>query len=164
MSPFDAAVRSRGFRFIRYVDDLLLIAQPAQFHQHARILLDELHRFGWVVRVEKCELEPEPVIEFSGHLIDVPANRLHVTATRRRNLVRRVRHRINSGRWCLKTAQRLLGTLQFTTVAVPMLQSYLADLYSAMPRHRPAFEQVPLHEHEITALRHCIRLVQLQQG
>ena len=73
----------RGIRIHQYLDDWLVRAKSHPVClQHTRNLLKICQDLGWLVNMEKSELEPKQVFDFVGYQFDLEAGRVRPTPDR----------------------------------------------------------------------------------
>ena len=62
----------KGIRIHQYLEDWLVIAKSRQIClQHTWILVQMCQNLGWLVNIEKSELEPRQVLDFVGYQFDL---------------------------------------------------------------------------------------------
>ena len=65
--------QSRGIRIHQYLDDWLIRAPTKEScHQGTQSLLAHCPELGWIVNLQKSELEPKQTFEFVGYKYDLP--------------------------------------------------------------------------------------------
>ena len=70
----------KGIRIHQYLDDWLVRAKSHQVClQHTKDLLKLCQDLGWIVNLEKSELEPKQVFDFVGYQFDLKAGRVRPT-------------------------------------------------------------------------------------
>ena len=73
----------RGIRIHQYLDDWLVRARSQQIClQHTQILVKMCQKLGWLVNLEKSELEPKQVFDFVGYQFDLRSGRVRPTPDR----------------------------------------------------------------------------------
>ena len=93
----DIPIQSSAFRSVhstlgvhsssKYLDDWLVRASSHRVClQHTQILMRMCQRLGWLVNVEKSELEPKQVFDFVGYQYDLRSGRVRPTPDRWQNL------------------------------------------------------------------------------
>lgn len=65
-----AFLRENGIRHILYVDDILILAQPANIVDHRDFVLQTFEELGFSINYEKCCLDPGSRCSFIGYIID----------------------------------------------------------------------------------------------
>ena len=67
----------RGIRIHQYLDDWLVRARSQHLClQHTQILVKMRQDLGWLVNIEKSELEPKQVFDFVGYQFDLRSGRV----------------------------------------------------------------------------------------
>ena len=70
----------KGIRIHQYLDDWLVRARSQETClQHTQILVKMCQDLGWLVNLEKSELEPKQVFDFVGYRFDVRSGRVRPT-------------------------------------------------------------------------------------
>ena len=73
----------KGIRIHQYLDDWLVRAGSYQVClQHTQELVQICQRLGWIVNLEKSELEPKQIFNFVGYQFDLKAGRVRPTPDR----------------------------------------------------------------------------------
>ena len=73
----------KGIRIHQYLDDWLVRARSHQVClQHTQELVKMCQDLGWLVNVEKSELEPKQVFDFVGYQFDLRSGRVRPTPDR----------------------------------------------------------------------------------
>ena len=77
----------KGIRIHQYLDDWLVRATSHQVClQHTQELVKICQELGWLVNLEKSELEPKQIFDFVGYQFDLRAGRVWPTLDRWQNL------------------------------------------------------------------------------
>ena len=77
----------KGIRIHQYLDDWLMRARSQQTClQHTQILVKMCQDLGWLVNLEKSELEPKQVFDFVGYQFDLRSGRVKPTPDRWQSL------------------------------------------------------------------------------
>ena len=77
----------RGIRIHQYLDDWLVRARSQQIClRHTQILVKMCQNLGWLVNLEKSELEPKQVFDFVGYQFDLRSGRVRPTPDRWKSL------------------------------------------------------------------------------
>ena len=77
----------RGIRTHQYLDDWLVRARSQHIClQHTQILVKMCQDLGWLVNLEKSELEPKQVFDFVGYQFDLRSGRVRPTPDRWQSL------------------------------------------------------------------------------
>jgi hypothetical protein len=79
--------RKLGIRLIPYIDDFLFICSSAsEFAAVQSRVLSDFAKAGFVLSIDKCQLQPSHVIQFLGFVIDSLHGVFHLTALRKAKL------------------------------------------------------------------------------
>ena len=77
----------RGIRIHQYLDDWLVRARSQHIClRHTQILVKMCQTLGWLVNLEKSELEPKQVFDFVGYQFDLRSGRVRLTPDRWKSL------------------------------------------------------------------------------
>ena len=77
----------RGIRIHQYLDNWLVRARSQQIClRHTQILVKMCQNLGWLVNLEKSELEPKQVFDFVGYQFDLRSGRVRPTPDRWKSL------------------------------------------------------------------------------
>ena len=102
----------KGIRIHQYLDDWLVRATSHQAClQHTKLLVQICQDLGWLVNLEKSELEPKQVFDFVGYQFDLQSGRVRPTPERWQNL-----------------QQKILGLLSLLTCPVREFRSLIGLL------------------------------------
>ena len=83
--------QARVIRIHQYLDDWLIQAPTKEFcHQGTQYLLGLCQQLGWVVSLQKSELEPKQVFEFVGYRYDLSQGLVKPTQNRWESLLQKV--------------------------------------------------------------------------
>ena len=75
--------QSRGIRIHQYLDNWLIRAPTKEScHQGTQSLLALCQELGWVVNLQKSELEPKQTFEFVGYKYDLSQGLVKLTQNR----------------------------------------------------------------------------------
>ena len=105
----------RGYRFHQYLDDWLIRTRSHQTYlQHTQILVAICQELGWLVNMEKSNLDPKQVFAFVGHQFDLKEGKVRPTLERWQTLTAKIQDLL-SGPICLvRQLISLLGLLTDT--------------------------------------------------
>ena len=82
----------KGIRIHQYLDDWLVRARSHQVClQHTQDLVKMCQDLGWLVNVEKSELEPKQVFDFVSYQFDLRSGRVRLTPDRWQSLQEKIR-------------------------------------------------------------------------
>ena len=81
----------KGIRIHQYLDDWLVIARSHQAClQHTQDLVKICQELGWLVNLERSELEPKQVFDFVGYQFDLRAGLVRPTPDQWQNLQNKI--------------------------------------------------------------------------
>ena len=104
-----------GIRIHQYLDDWLVRATSHQVClQHTQVLIKMCRRLGWLVNVEKSELEPKQVFNFVGYQFDLEFGRVRLTPDRWQNLQDKILALISLPACSVREFMSLIGLLTAT--------------------------------------------------
>ena len=73
----------KGIRIHQYLDDWLVRARSYQAClQHTQVLVEICQNLGWLVNLDKSELDPKQIFNFVGYQFDLKASRVRPTPDR----------------------------------------------------------------------------------
>ena len=105
----------KGIRIHQYLDDWLVRATSHQAClQHTQVLVKMCQRLGWLVNVEKSELEPKQVFNFVGYQFDLESGRLRPTPDRWQSLQDKILTLISLPACSVREFMSLIGLLTVT--------------------------------------------------
>ena len=77
----------KGIRIHQYLDDWLVRARSHQAClQHTQILVETCQTLGWLVNLDKSELDPKQIFDFVGYQFDLKTGRVRPTQDRWQSL------------------------------------------------------------------------------
>ena len=81
----------KGIRIHQYLDDWLVTATSHQVClQHTQVLVKMCQDLGWLVNIEKSELEPKQIFNFVGYQFDLESGRVRPTPDRWQSLQEKI--------------------------------------------------------------------------
>ena len=105
----------KGIRIHQYLDDWLVRAKSHQVClQHTRDLLKLCQDLGWIVNLEKSELEPKQVFDFVGYQFELKAGRVRPTPERWQNLKAKIQAMLARPSCRVRQFMSLIGLLTAT--------------------------------------------------
>ena len=105
----------KGIRIHQYLDDWLVRAKSHQVClQHTRDLLKLCQDLGWIVNLEKSELEPKQVFDFVGYQFDLKLGRVRPTPERWQNLKAKIQALLARSSCPVRQFMSLIGLLTAT--------------------------------------------------
>ena len=105
----------KGIRIHQYLDDWLVRARSHQAClQHTQELVKLCQELGWLVNLEKSELEPKQIFDFVGYQFDLRAGRVRPTPDRWQNLQDKVSEILSLPACPVRQLLSLIGLLTAT--------------------------------------------------
>ena len=105
----------KGIRIHQYLDDWLVRARSLETClQHTQILIKMCQDLGWLVNLEKSELEPKQVFDFVGYQFDLRSGRVRPTPDRWQNLQDKVQTLLSLPACPVRQFMSLIGLLTAT--------------------------------------------------
>ena len=105
----------KGIRIHQYLDDWLVWAISHQdCLQHTRTLVKMCQDLGWMVNVEKSELEPKQVFDFVGYQFDLRSGRVRPTLDRWQSLQEKIQRLLVLPACPVRQFMSLIGLLTAT--------------------------------------------------
>ena len=105
----------RGIRIHQYLDDWLVRAKSHPVClQHTRNLLKICQDLGWLVNMEKSELEPKQVFDFVGYQFDLESGRVRPTPDRWQALTTKIQAILARPTCPVRQFMSLIGLLTAT--------------------------------------------------
>ena len=81
----------KGIRIHQYLDDWLVrVTSQRVCLQHTQVLVKMCRHLGWLVNIEKSELEPKQVFNFVGYQFDLESGRVRPTPDRWQSLQEKI--------------------------------------------------------------------------
>ena len=128
--------QSRGIRIHQYLDDWLIRAPTKEScHQGTQSLLSLCQDLGWVVNLQKSELEPKQVFKFVGYQYDLSHGLVKPTQNRWESILQKV-HSIMASQECrVRNFMSLTGLLTTTEKQVPLGRLRMRPIQWHLKRH-----------------------------
>ena len=105
----------QGIRIHQYLDDWLVRAKSHQVcHQHTQTLVKLCQTLGWLVNLEKSELEPKQVFDFVGYRFDLRSGRVRPTPDQWQNLRDKIQTLLSLPACPVRQFMSLIGLLTAT--------------------------------------------------
>ena len=105
----------RGIRAHQYLDDWLVRATSQHIClQHTQILVKNCQDLGWLVNLEKSELEPKQVFDFVGYQFDLRSGRVRPTLGRWQSLQDKIQALLLLPACLVRQFMSLIGLLTAT--------------------------------------------------
>ena len=104
-----------GIRIHQYLDDWLVRATSHRVClQHTQVLVRMCRHLGWLVNVEKLELEPKQVFNFVGYQFNLESGRVQPTPDRWQSLQEKILELISRPACSVRELMSLIGLLTAT--------------------------------------------------
>ena len=105
----------KGIRIHQYLDDWLVRARSQHLClQHTRLLVQMCQNLGWLVNLEKSELEPKQVFDFVGYQFDLRSGRVRPTPDRWQSLQDKIQALLSLPTCPVQQFMSLIGLLTAT--------------------------------------------------
>ena len=105
----------KGIRIHQYLDDWLVRAVSHQdCLQHTQVLVEMCQALGWMVNLEKSELDPKQIFNFVGYQFDLKSGRVRPTPDRWQNLQGKIRELLALLTCSVREFMSLIGLLTAT--------------------------------------------------
>ena len=105
----------KGIRIHQYLDDWFVRATSHQVClQHTKLLVQICQDLGWLVNLEKSELEPKQVFDFVGYQFDLQSGRVRPTPERWQNLQQKILTLLSVPTCPVREFMSLIGLLTAT--------------------------------------------------
>ena len=128
--------QSRGIRIHQYLDDWLIRAPTKEScHQGTQSLLSLFQELGWVVNLQKSELEPKQVFEFVGYQYDLSHGLVKPTQNRWESILQKVHSIMASPECRVRNFMSLMGLLTATEKQVPLGRLRMRPIQWHLKRH-----------------------------
>lgn len=115
-----APLRLKGISIIAYLDDLLLFADsPGRLLENLEYTRKFLESLGWLISVEKSNLQPTQQIKYLGYIIDSVQQRIFQPKEKIEKIQREIK-RIQTNLPC--SIRKIMSTLGLLTSAIPAVQ------------------------------------------
>ena len=105
----------KGIRIHQYLDDWLVRATSHQVClQHTQVLVQMCQDLGWLVNIEKSELEPKQIFNFVGYQFDLESGRVRPTPDRWQSLQEKIMELLSLPTCSVWDFMSLIGLLTAT--------------------------------------------------
>ena len=133
----------KGIRIHQYLDDWLVRAPSYRLClQHTQILVKMCQDLGWVVNMEKSELEPKQVFNFVGYQFDLMAGRVRPTPDRWQNLQSKILELLSIPACPVRQFMSLIGLLSATEKQVHLCRLYMRPIQWHLKRNWRVLESL----------------------
>ena len=146
----------KGIRIRQYLDDWLVRARSHQVClQHTQDLIKMCQQLGWLVNLEKSELEPKQVFDFVGYQFDPKSGRVRPTLDWWQHLQEKIQTLLSLPAYPVSQFMSLIGLLTATEKQVNLgllhmrpIQWHLKNKWT-VPESREKIIPIPrsLHPH-----------------
>ena len=128
--------QSQGIRIHQYLDDWLIRAPTKEScHQGTQSLLALCQELGWMVNMQKSELEPQQVFDFVGYQYDLLNGVVRPTQNRWEALQHKITVLLQN-RFCrVRTFMSLIGLLTATEKQVPLGRLHMRPIQWHLKKH-----------------------------
>ena len=128
--------QSQGIRIHQYLDDWLIRAPTKEScHQGTQSLLALCQELGWMVNMQKSELEPQQVFDFVGYQYDLLNGVVRPTQNRWEALQQKITVLLQN-RFCrVRTFMSLIGLLTATEKQVPLGRLHMRPIQWHLKKH-----------------------------
>ena len=107
--------QSRGIRIHQYLDDWLIRAPTKEScHQGTQSLLALCQELGWIINVQKSELEPKQIFEFVGYKYDLSQGLVLPTQSRWESILQKLGAILSKPSCRVRNFMSLIGLLTAT--------------------------------------------------
>ena len=119
----------KGIRIHQYLDDWLVRARSHQIClQHLQDLVKICQHLGWLVKLEKSELEPKQVFDFVGDQFDLWSGLIRPTLDRWQNLQEKILKLLSLPACPVRQFVSLIGLLTATEKQVHLGRLYMRPM------------------------------------
>ena len=135
MSAAINQLRLRGISVVAYLDDLLIWApSPGQLRSDLMESVTFLSSLGWSINRKKSNLSPSQEFRYLGIEWNTVSHSLLLPRDKVVSYLNQARLLLNLKKVKLKQLQSLAGSLNFASIASPLLKVKLKDLYRLINR------------------------------
>ena len=128
--------QSQGIRIHQYLDDWLIQAPTEDScHQGTQSLLALCQELGWMVNMQKSELEPQQVFDFVGYQYDLLNGLVRPTQNRWEALQQKVTGLLQNRSCRVRTFMSLIGLLTATEKQVPLGRLHMRPIQWHLKKH-----------------------------
>ena len=125
-----------GIRIHQYLDDWLVRAPSYRVClQHTQVLVRMCRHLGWLLNVEKSELEPKEVFNFVGYQFDLESGRVRPTPDRWQSLQEMILEFISRPACSVRELMSLIGLLTATEKQVHLGRLHMRPIQWPLKRN-----------------------------
>ena len=126
----------KGIRIHQYLDDWLVRATSHQVGlQHTQSLVEICQKLGWLVNLDKSELDPKQIFDFVGYQFDLRAGRVRPTPDRWQNLQDKILEIMSLPHCPVRQFMALIGLLTATEKQVHLGQLHMRPIQWHLKQH-----------------------------
>ena len=126
----------RGIRIHQYLDDWLLRATSHQAClQHTQKLVEICQKLGWLVNLDKSELDPKQVFDFVGYQSDLQAGQVRPTPDRWQSLQNKIWEILSLPACPVRQFMSLIGLLTATEKQVHLGRLHMRPIQWHLKNH-----------------------------
>ena len=126
----------RGIRIHQYLDDWLVRATShRECLRHTQILLKLCQELGWLVNMEKSELDPKQVFNFVGYQFDLHTGRVRPTPDRWQSLQSKIQELLARRSCSVRVFMSLIGLLTATEKQVHLGRLHMRPIQWHLKSH-----------------------------
>ena len=119
----------KGIRIHQYLDDWLVRARSHQAClQHTQDLVKMCQQLGWLVNLDKSELEPQQVFNFVGYQFNLKSDRVRPTPDRWQNFQEKILEMLSHPACPVRQFMSLIGLLTATEKQVHLGRLHLRPI------------------------------------
>ena len=128
--------QSQGIRIHQYLDDWLIRAPTKEScHQGTQSLLALCQELGWMVNMQKSELEPQQVFDFVGYQYDLLNGIVRPTQNRWETLQQKITVLLQNRSCPVRTFMSLIGLLTATEKQVTLGRLHMRPIQWHLKKH-----------------------------
>ena len=128
--------QSQGIRIHQYLDDWLIRAPTKEScHQGTQSLLALCQELGWMVNMQKSELEPQQVFDFVSYQYDLLNGVVRPTQNRWEALQQKITVLLQNRSCRVRTFMSLIGLLTATEKQVPLGRLHMRPIQWHLKKH-----------------------------
>ena len=126
----------KGIRIHQYLDDWLVRPRSCQTCiQHTQILIKICQTLGWLVNLDKSELEPKQIFDFVGYQFDLKTGRVRLTRDRWQSLQSKILEIFGLPACLVRQFMSLIGLLTATEKQVHLGRLHMRPIQWHLQRH-----------------------------
>ena len=126
----------KGIRLHQYLDDWLVRSTSHRAClQHTQVLVQLCLQLGWLVNIEKSELDPKQVFNFVGYQFDLQSGRVRPTPDRWQSLQEKILELISRPACSVRELMSLIGLLTATEKQVHLGRLHMRPIQWHLKRN-----------------------------